>query len=98
MSIRRHAQQLVLDPRITLYDIDLTGIGGGTYHFTPMNQFLPYSRSLKISVDPGERGGVRHKFNDELGTDSDVYVKLLFRKKSSSQKVKLRFFRDTGSD
>lgn len=81
MSIRAHAARLDLGTRVSLYDIDLTELGGGIQRFTPMNQVLG-SRGVSRITSPG-RASIRRNYALPTNTARAIYVKMVIRRENA---------------
>lgn len=99
MSIKKHAQKLSLDPRITLFDVDLTSLGGGVQRFTPMSQLL--GKGLKFRFTSGAiNSSVVAEFSGSEPaptTGTKVYVRVAYEIPAvSGIRMSIRGVSDTG--
>lgn len=81
MSIRTHAARLDLGARVTLYDIDLSELGGGIQRFTPMNQVLGTKGVTRLN--PSGRSGVERVFPLPANTSRKWYVKMIIKREAA---------------
>lgn len=82
MSIRAHAARLDLGARVTLYDLDLTSLGGGIERFTPMANVLG-SFGYERLTSPGKTD-IRRHFPVHANTSRAWYVRLVIRKETAN--------------
>ena len=86
--IRQHAQRLALDPRITLFDVDLTSLGGGVQRFVPMENLLGNGSEFEVShANVSAARYVSELLLDptELSEATHVFFRLVYRRGKSFQ-------------